>query len=90
MILAYMTLIQTDVTDAAVPMLEVLPMHEAERPGASVFKLGKAPGWGLGPVFRSAKQRFRHRLGEECTDRKIPHKQALMGDCRTENPRLAT
>ena len=54
-----MTLSGADVTNAAVPMLDVVPIHEASGPGASVIEVGKAFGRKLRAVLGGAKQRFR-------------------------------
>ncbi len=40
-------------------MLDVVPMYEAVRPGASVVEFGKAFGRKLATVLGGAKQRFR-------------------------------
>ncbi len=54
-----MALGRADVTNAAVPMFDVVPMNKAGRPGASVVEFSKAFGRKLGPVFGGAKQRLR-------------------------------
>ena len=58
LILASLALGRTDVTNTAVPMLDVIPTHEAERPGAGIAEFGKAFGRKLGAVFGGAKQRL--------------------------------
>ena len=57
MILPGMTLSRTDITNAAVTMIEVVPTYEAGGPRAGLVEIGKALlGGKLGPVLRRAKQ----------------------------------
>lgn len=49
---------RADVTDAAVAMIEVVPMHEASRPGPRLVEVGKAPGGELRTVLGDAEQRL--------------------------------
>ena len=57
-ILASMALGWADVTNATVPMLDVVPVYEADCPGTGGVELGKAVGRKLGTVFGRPKQRF--------------------------------
>ena len=59
MILAGMALSRADVTNATVPMLDVVPMHKVMCPSASVVEFGKALGRKFRAVFGGAKQRLR-------------------------------
>lgn len=54
-----MALRRTDVTNAAMPMLDIVPMHEADRSGAGIVELGKTFGRKLEPIFGGAKQQLR-------------------------------
>ena len=58
-ILAGMALGWADITNATVPMLDVVPVHEADCPGPGVVELGKAVSRKLRAVFGRPKQRFR-------------------------------
>src|SRR5574340_1510663 len=49
---------RADVTNAAVTVIEVVPVGEASGPGASLVEVGKALGGKLGAIFGSTKQRF--------------------------------
>ena len=49
---------RADVTDAAVAMIEVVPMHEAGGPGAGLVGIGKALGGKPGAVLGRAEQRL--------------------------------
>src|SRR5436309_3057003 len=53
-----MTLCGADVADAAVPVIMVIPMHEARSPGASLLEVGEALVRELRPVLRRAEQAF--------------------------------
>src|SRR5437763_6052588 len=54
-VLAGMALGRTDVADAAVPVLMVIPLHESPRPASRRFEICKPFGWELGPVFGGAE-----------------------------------
>ena len=58
MIVPCVTLGRTDVTNAAVAMIKVVPAHEAGRPGAGLIEIGKALGGKLGPILGGTKQRL--------------------------------
>ena len=58
LVLADVALRRADVTDAAVTMLDVVPMHEAGRPGACGVEIGEAPGRELRPVLGRSEQRL--------------------------------
>src|SRR5271157_3398079 len=53
-----MTLSRADVTNAAMTMLKVVPVHKAGRPGAGLIEVGKALGGELGAVLGGTKQRL--------------------------------
>lgn len=57
MIVPGMTLCRTDVADAAVPVLVVVPVHELSGRGANLVEVGKALGGELRPVCGSPEQR---------------------------------
>src|SRR3954469_13294694 len=61
-VLAGMALGRTDVADAAVSMLVVVPVHEPPRPVSGGLQVGEALGRELGPVFGGAKQRLGERI----------------------------
>ena len=44
-----------DVADSAVPMLDVVPLHEAGRPGSRLFEIGEALGRKLRKVLGGAE-----------------------------------
>ncbi len=54
-----MALSRTDVTNTAVTMVNVVPMHETGCPGAGAVEVGEPLGGELRPVLGRAKQRFR-------------------------------
>ncbi len=58
-IFAGMTLSRTDVTNAAMSMLDVVPTYETDRPSASVVEIGKPFDRKLWPILGGAKQRLR-------------------------------
>jgi len=58
-ILAGMALGWGDVADAAVPVLVIVPVHEAHRPMSRRLQVGKPLGRELGPVFHGAELTFR-------------------------------
>ena len=49
---------RTDITNAAVTMIEVVPMHETSRPGTRLIEIGEALGGELGPILGGTKQRL--------------------------------
>ena len=51
-ILAGVALRGTDVPNAAVPMVDVVPTHETDRPGAGGVKVGKTFGGKLGATWQ--------------------------------------
>ena len=57
-----MSLSRTDVTNTAVAMINVVPTHEACRPGAGLVEIGKALGGELWPILGGAKQRLGIRV----------------------------
>ena len=57
-LLTGMTLGRTDVTNAAVAMIDVVPMDECRSPGARLVEVGEALDGKLGAVLGGAKQRF--------------------------------
>ena len=58
MILPCVSLSRTHVTDAAVAMLNFLPLREALCPDAGLIEVGKALGGKLGAILGGTKQRF--------------------------------
>src|ERR1700693_4711198 len=56
MVGAGMTLSRGDVADRAVPVLVIVPVHEAGGPVAGGVKIGEAPLWEFGAVLSGAKQ----------------------------------
>src|SRR5206468_12959337 len=61
-VLAGMALGRTDVADAAVSMLVVVPVHELPRPVSRGLEVGKPLGRELGPIFGGAEQRLGERI----------------------------
>ena len=61
-----MALRRADVTDAAVTMINVVPMHEAVRSGPRLIEVGESLGGELRPVLGGAEQRL--RIGVVITD----------------------
>lgn len=53
---------RTDATNADVPMIDVLPMHEGGCPGARLAEFGKSLRGELGTILGGAKQRFGIRV----------------------------
>ena len=58
LILAAMALGRADITDTAVTMIDVVPAHEAGRPGTRLVEIGETFGGKLGLVLDGAKQRL--------------------------------
>ena len=58
MIVSVMALRRADVADAAVTVVEVVPMHEVARPVACSIELGEARGGELRAVLGRAEQRL--------------------------------
>ena len=57
-VVAGMTLRRRHVADAAMTMLEVVPVHETGSPGAGSIQVLEACGRKLRPVLRGAEQRL--------------------------------
>ena len=57
-VFARMTLRRTDVADAAVAMIHVVPVHEPSGPLSGIVQRGKAFTGELRPVLRGSEQRF--------------------------------
>ena len=58
LVFAFMALLRADVADAAVAVIEVVPVDQFSRLGPGVIQAGEALGGELRPVFCGAKQRL--------------------------------
>ena len=67
-----MTLCRGDIADAAVPVLEIVPLHELHRPLPGSCQIGEPLERELGTIFRGSEQ----RLGEGVV---IAHARARVG-----------
>ena len=58
MIRPVVSLSRADITNAAMAVIDVVPMHEPNCPSTSLVEIGEALSWELWPVLGRTKQRF--------------------------------